>query len=228
MLRFAFSWLLLAGLLSVYGQKEKPRDTTRSYAPTGIRVGFDLFPYLRESLGSPYSGYEINTDIDFYRYYLAVDYGQSTFRDSLDNGYYANTGTYWRVGGDANFLLKDPDRNMIFLGLRVGQSQFTNEAVITSPSTAFGNVTQTIQGNEGRASWRELTGGLRVKVWKWLWMGYTFRYKFGLNLRGNENLQPYDVPGFGRTARNDAWGANYQIFIKIPVRKQPVATNLGK
>lgn len=228
MQRFVFSWLLLAGVLSVWGQKKAPRDTSQSYLPTGIRVGMDLFPSVRAALNSPYSGYEVNADLDFYRYYLAVDYGQSSFRDSLANGYYSNTGTYWRAGGDVNFLLKDPDRNMVFLGFRVGRAQFTNAAVITTQNSAFGKVTQTISGDDGSASWRELTGGLRVKVWKWLWMGYTFRYKFGLNLRGNENLQPYDVPGFGRAARNDAWGANYQIFIKLPVRRQPVPAALKK
>jgi hypothetical protein len=211
-------WISLTGVVA---QKKKVRDTTLSYLPTGVRVGMDLFPYIRQQLGSAYSGYEINADVDFYRYFLAIDYGQSSFKDSIDNGYYSNQGTFWRVGGDVNFLLKDPDRNMIFLGVRVGNATFTNQAVITTENTAFGRVTQTVQGNDGTASWRELTGGLRVKVWKWLWMGYTFRYKFGLNIRGNENLQPYDVPGFGRTFRNDAWGANYQVFIKIPVRKQP-------
>ncbi len=216
---FVLSCCLLAGFAQA--QKKNVRDTTRSYLPTGIRVGMDVFPYVRQALNSPYSGYEVNADVDFYRYYFALDYGQSSFKDSLENGYYTNTGTYWRVGGDVNFLLKDPDRNMIFLGFRVGSSQFSNQATITTENTTFGRVTQTIQGNDGSASWRELTGGLRVKVWKWIWMGYTFRYKFGLNIKGNENLQPYDVPGFGRTVRNDAWGANYQIFFKIPVRKQP-------
>jgi hypothetical protein len=221
MLRFVLSWCLLAAVAGVHAQKKKVRDTTQSYVPTGVRVGMDLFPYLRQALSSPYSGYEINADLDFYRYYLAFDYGQSSFKDSIENGYYSNNGTFWRLGGDVNFLLKDPDRNMIFLGVRVANATFSNEVVITTENAAFGRVTQTIQGNDGTASWRELTGGLRVKVWKWLWMGYTFRYKFGLNIRGNENLQPYDVPGFGRTFRNDAWGANYQVFIKIPVRKQP-------
>ena len=32
------------------------------------------------------------------------------------------------------------------------------------------------------AHWIELTGGLRVKIWKAMWMGYTARFKFGLNM----------------------------------------------
>jgi len=204
-----------------WAQKKAVRDSTPSYLPTGLRVGLDLLPFVRPALGSPYEGYEVNADLDFYRYFLAVDVGRSAFRDSLRNGFYANEGMFWRLGGDVNFLLKDPDRNMIFLGFRYGSATFSNHAVITTISPVYGNITQTFTENNGTANWREVTGGLRVKVWKWLWMGYTFRFKFGLNVAGNETLQPYDVPGFGLSFRNTAWGANYQVFIKIPVRKQP-------
>lgn len=204
-----------------FGQKAAVRDTARSFLPTGLRVGLDLIPYVRVPLGSRYEGFEVNADVDFYRYFLAVDFGRSAFRDSLRNGFYANEGMFWRVGADVNFLLKDPDRNMIFLGVRYAEATFANEAVITTTSQTFGQITQTFTENNGAANWRELTGGLRVKVWKWLWMGYTFRFKFGLNVQGNDTLQPYDIPGFGLTFRNTAWGANYQVFIKIPFRRQP-------
>ena len=47
-------------------------------------------------------------------------------------------------------------------------------------------------------TWAELTSGIKVKVWKYFWLGATARFKFGLDLDGNGPLQSYDVPGFGR------------------------------
>ena len=67
--------------------------------------------------------------------------------------------------------------------------------------------------------WYELTGGIRVKIWKMIWMGYTGRFKFGLKTNESGAMLPSDVPGYGRTDKDNTWGFNYQIFFRIPVRK---------
>jgi hypothetical protein len=42
-----------------------------------------------------------------------------------------------------------------------------------------------------------------------------------LNYDNTEKIIPADVPGYGRTDKDSSWGFNYQIFIRIPLRKQP-------
>jgi len=54
-----------------------------------------------------------------------------------------------------------------------------------------------------------------------IWMGYTARFKFGLKNKGNGEMLPHDVPGYGRTDKDAYWGFNYQIFFRIPFRKMP-------
>jgi hypothetical protein len=54
-----------------------------------------------------------------------------------------------------------------------------------------------------------------------IWMGYTARFKFGLKVDNTIDIVPSDVPGYGRTFKDSYWGFNYQIFFRIPVRKQP-------
>ena len=73
------------------------------------------------------------------------------------------------------------------------------------------------------ASWIELTAGLRVKIWKIFWLGYTGRIKFGLSTDGSPDMIPHDVPGFGRTDKETTWGLNYYLMIRLPVRKEPPA-----
>ena len=192
----------------------------RSYIPTGIRIGTDLISLAKSQFQNNFSGWEVNADVDFYRYYLAIDYGSWSRTFLSDSGDYSNDGNYWRVGVDVNFLLKDPDRNMFFLGARYGRANFSENLTVIAKNQLTGEFETLPYTHSGiNAHWFELTTGIRVKIWKVIWMGYTARFKFGLKHDDTENIIPSDIPGYGRTIKDSYWGFNYQIFIRIPVRK---------
>ena len=194
----------------------KKIDTVKvNYMPTGIRVGVDLISGIRSQVETKFSGWEVNADIDFYRYYLAVDYGYWAKQLTLKNGSFENEGNYFRVGADVNFLLKDPDRNMVFLGYRYGQASFDHSSSYRLSQDLVKDSDKGV-----RAHWMELTGGLRVKIWRMIWMGYTARFKFAPRAKNYIELQPYDIPGYGIFEKKIYWGFNFQVFVKIPVRKQ--------
>ncbi|MFN8689036.1 MAG: DUF6048 family protein, partial [Cyclobacteriaceae bacterium] len=48
----------------------------KDFRPTGLRLGTDLIQLGKTMAGSSLQGFELNADIDFYRYYLALDVGQ--------------------------------------------------------------------------------------------------------------------------------------------------------
>lgn len=212
------------GSKNAQDQETEPDTTTvkPSYLPTGVRLGTDLISLVRPSFDDSFNGWEVNADVDFYRYYLAVDYGHWE-RNWISEGQaaYSNNGNYWRVGADVNFLKKDPDRNMFFLGLRYARSRFSDQMAVTSEDPVFGSSTELVGNQNVPASWVELTTGLRVKIWKIFWLGYTARLKFGLNMPDTPDMAPSDVPGYGRADKESYWGFNYQLFIRIPTRKTP-------
>lgn len=187
--------------------------------PTGLRIGTDLIAIGKTVFDSPLKGWELNADTDFGRYYLAVDFGASSRKDSIDNGYYQNDGRYFRVGVDINFLLKDPDKNMVFIGFRYGRSHFSEQLSYLTSLGDFGVIQTDISNSDAKSGWAELTGGLRVKVWKAIWMGYTARMKVFPGVKNNSEMETFDIPGFGKTAKNIYWGFNYQIFYRIPIKK---------
>lgn len=193
-----------------------------SFIPTGIRIGTDLISIGKTQFQNNFSGWEVNADVDFYRYFLAFDYGSWSRTFTSDLGNYANDGTYWRVGVDVNFLLKDIDRNLFFLGMRYGKANFSEDLNVYAYNQFTDSYEDLYYSHSGvNAHWFELTTGLRVKIWKVIWMGYTARFKFGLKTDNTTDIIPADVPGYGRTYKDSYWGFNYQIFIRIPVRKQP-------
>ncbi len=196
-------------------EKEK-----KDFSPTGVRVGTDAISLIRTQTDKSFSGYEFNADVDFYRYYLAVELGRWEREFSTKADAYTNEGNYMRVGVDINFLKKDTDKNMFFFGARYGWGVYSEvfSTSINDPVWSGGVITYA--NNNLKASWVELTTGLRVKMFKFFWMGYAARYKFGLNTSEPSGFISYDVPGYGKTTNQSTWGFNYQLMFRIPIRKQ--------
>ena len=197
-------------------------DTVKNrYVPTGVRAGFDAVGYAKSRFQDNFNGWEFETDIDFHRYYLTFEYGGSGRNLSSDSTSYANDGTYWRVGIDVNFLTKDPDRNVFFLGARYGRSEYAESMSVLTFDPIWGYLADNYYHSGVKASWAELTAGLRVKILKIFWLGYTGRLKFALSTKGSPEMLSHDVPGFGRTDKETTWGFNYYLMIRVPLRKAP-------
>ncbi len=195
----------------------KPADTVKNrFLPSGLRIGTDLISIIKSGTGTDFSGWEVNADIDFYRYYLTADYGNWSRQIVLDNGDYKNNGTYFRIGVDANFMLKDPDRNMFFIGFRYAFNETVN---YTDSVPNFGAISKSLSNTGLLGHWGELTTGLRVKIFPGFWMGYTARMKFAPGVKGGGILIPYDMPGYGLIEKAPYWGFNYQLFWRIPFRR---------
>lgn len=200
-------------------KKVVPKEK-HSYIPTGIRAGIDVISLIRTQTDKNFSGNEFNADVDFYRYYLTAEVGNWKKNFSSDEEYYSNSGSYARVGVDINFLLKDPDKNMFFFGMRYARGNYSDDLTVTTNDPVWGTVETTYSNSNVHANWGEATTGLRVKMWKFFWMGYTARLKFGLKTNQPGGLISYDVPGYGKTENETTWGFNYQILFRIPFRKE--------
>jgi hypothetical protein len=216
-LRYTANIFLVFFSVNLFAQKA---DTlTRDFRPTGIRIGYDVFGGAWSALDKSFDGFEASADVDFYRYYLTVDAGNWKRYLAEEAEQYTNSGNYMRIGVDVNFLKKDPDRNMFFIGARYGWGTFSESFVHTAGDPVWGLTTETFSHSGSHASWAEVTTGLRVKMYKFFWMGYTIRYKFGLSTSGTGEVVPYDVPGYGRTDKSATWGFNYLVLFRVPVRK---------
>ena len=205
---------------------ERKSDSLKvKFYPRTIRVGTDLISIIKTYTVNTFAGWEVNGDVDCGKIYLAADVGSWGRTYDLPNyGRYENQGTYWRAGGDINLLKKDPDKNMFFVGLRYGHSSFTESSTIVLTDPVFGYQQKQFNNNAVTAGWGELTAGLRVRIWKEFWMGYTARLKFAPSVKGDNEIKAYDIPGYGLNEKKFYWGFNYQIFWRIPFTKQKKVT----
>jgi len=198
---------------------KKPDSLKEKVYFRSIRLGTDILALILSG-SDRFDGWEVNADADFGPFLLAYDYGRSERNEILSNGGdYSNEGNYWRAGVDVNILKKDPDRNMLFFGLRYAQSSFSDRANLMVSDPYFGPQQYALSNPDATATWGEMVAGLRVKIWKEFWMGFTSRMKVGLKVRGNESLSSYNVPGYGNVSTGYTWGFNYQVFWRIPFKR---------
>ncbi|MBL6444957.1 hypothetical protein JMN32_01460 [Fulvivirga sp. 29W222] len=228
MLRYLISICLVTMASAAFSQKEKVQlDTTsRRFIPTGIRVGADLIGFGKSFSKVDYKQYEFQADIDFYRYFLNVEYGQMERTLENSNSLYTVEGSYFKVGPDINFLHRDPDQSALFFGLRYATTTFSDELNFSYTNDVFGDGTSQISNTDLKADWFEMVTGMKVKMWKFIWLGYTARFKFGIDTFERNELIPHEIPGYGRADKNVSWGFNYYLIFRIPLRKGPQTIEL--
>ena len=220
---FFTSLLLLVGATCAFSQDEPvvhPDSVKGKFLPTGIRVGTGVINMIRTSANSDLTELTFIADIDFYRYFWNVEWGRFEItRADGTNALYSVEGSYFRFGPEINFLKKDPEKNALFFGLRYARASFDDKLTYTSASGFFDNDPLEVSNNGLAADWYEMVTGLKVKIWKNLWMGYTARFKFGVDTFERNELIPHDIPGYGRADQRSAWDFNYWIMFRIPIRK---------
>jgi len=203
------------------------------YAPSAIRIGADPGSLIYRVFSEKRNFFEVTGDIDIDQFFLVADLGISTFTISEPTYRYENNGTYRRFGVDINLMENDPNLNVAFFGLRHGHSSFNDQldfntdAVIHS-QTGWPNTTERVSNDNVKANWIELNAGLRIRIVKQLYMGYTIRYKMFLNVKGANDLRPYYIPGFGKNIGTSAAGFNYYISYRLPFRTKTIYVDKKK
>jgi hypothetical protein len=203
------------------------------YLPSAVRVGVDPGTLYYMIFSQKRNFFEAEADIDIDRFFLVGNYGTTDYTLEKPTFLYENSGTYFRVGADINFMHEDPHDNVAFWGLRYASASFKDEldyqtdAVIQS-ETGWPNTMESIENNSLSARWFEMVGGMKIKVVKQLYLGFTVRYKLFMKTSGAQDMKPYYVPGFGKNIKRSSFGFNYYVSYRLPFRKKTVVVDDNK
>jgi hypothetical protein len=213
-----FIFLCIAG----YSMAQSSR-----YAPSALRVGADPGTLLYMVFSEKRGFFETEADIDIDRFFLVANYGMSSFRLDESTYQYENTGTYFRFGADMNLMYDDPNNNVTFFGMRYARAAFNDQLdystqAVIETNTGWPNTVETMTNDRLRAGWFEMDAGLKIRVVKQLYLGFTMRYKLMLKVTGQETLRPYYVPGFGKNIGTSAFGFNYYVSYRLPFRTKTI------
>ncbi|SNS47470.1 hypothetical protein SAMN05421640_0300 [Ekhidna lutea] len=215
MLKYTFSILLFALCLGVSGQEAPAKNKEpRSYKPYELKLGVNAIRSTKTFVDADFSSNELEAALALDRFVLVMNYGMEDRKrgDSVD---YINKGSYYRVGFDRNFAKDKESGNVLSLGLRYARSSFEDQLSFTSDQ-GFGEQTYVFTNEDLKARWLEVVFGLRGKVVSNLYMGFSMRWQFARKINGEGDLKTYDVPGFGKTKRQNSTAFDYYLMWRIP------------
>lgn len=222
---FSIVFLVLAAS-NIFGQVGR-------YAPSAIKLGVDPGTLGYMIFSEKRGFFEAEADVDIDRFFVVANYGLSSFELNEDTYTYENNGSYLKLGADINFMHDNPDLNVMFFGLRYASASFEDKlnydtrAIIQS-ETGWPNTRETASNGNAKANWAEMVTGLKIRVVKQLYMGFTLRFKLAMKVKQVETLRPYYIPGFGKNINPSAFGFNYYISYRLPFRKKIIYTDENK
>nr|WKN38748.1 DUF6048 family protein [Tunicatimonas sp. TK19036] len=232
----------LSGITLLHAQVVDSLDEVGKYEPLALRVGVSLNNIIENLSRSNDTKYGFQADAVFGRYMLAAEYGKAEITRTTDPlgtnqipYQYSSQGWFFRVGPDVNLLVNQAktsfraDTDIIFFGLRLGHARVTDAMTLQTQDDTFssnGNnngfwesQTITVQNKGLGVTWVEMTAGMKVQLYRNIFMGYNLRYKFGRTFNQKQSLIPYMVPGFGKGENKNSFGFDYYLFYRIPFRK---------
>jgi len=205
--------------------KVNPYDTITIRDRYGLRLGVDLFKPARTFLEDDFTGFEIVADYRLTKkHWLAVELGYDDRTKNEDNSNSTIEGSYVKAGFDYNMHNNWLGmENMIYVGLRVGVSSFSNTLNsfnIQSNNPFFGEVTVEpgTKFDNLSAAWGEALFGIRFEALPNVYVNMNIQFKGLLNNTDPPNFKNFHIPGFNEV--NDfgdfGFGFSYSVSYFIP------------
>ncbi|WP_425389722.1 DUF6048 family protein [Ekhidna sp.] len=218
MLKCTFNILLMVIGLGVFSQPATPKAPKEpaNYRPYELKVGINAIRTGRTFASDGLTTHEIEAALAMDRFILVVDYGleERTRGDSFN---YINKGSFYRVGFDRNFSKDKESGNALTLGLRYARASFEDQLSFTADQ-GFGEQTYVLENNDLNARWLEVAFGIRGRIVSNLYMGFTMRWQFSRKINGEGELKTYDIPGFGKTRRQNSTAFDYYLMWRMPFK----------
>ena len=214
--RYICSLILISlTCLSLHAQEQKEQ---KEKAPllSGIAVSADVVGFAMKAVGAKFANMEVGARINLLdKYFPVAELGiGDSHREGAETGNtFSTTSPYMRFGIDYNFNKKH-NGNRLFGIFRYGFSSFKydigNES-FTDP--VYGTTTSLkLNGQKATGQWLEFGAGIETKLWRFIRLGWSMRYKFRLALSHPDGGEPYFIPGFGKNDDNCFGGTVNLVF----------------
>lgn len=218
MWRFIFSIVAFSCCLLASGQAASVPGMKPDWKPHELKIGFNAIRTGRTAFNTSFRSHELQAVLAMHQLNAVIDLG--TEENTRGTSYlYENKGAYFRFGGDWNFVKDKKSGNALSLGLRYARAFFEDQLEY-SADQGFGDQDFNFSNPNLNARWMELTFNLRGKVVSNLYTGFTMRWQFSRKVNGEGVLQTYDIPGFGKTKRQNSTAFDYYLMWRVPFNKK--------
>lgn len=211
-------FLLLISLCTSLFAQGSPKQKDKYPVFGGVAVSADVVGFIMKGVGAKFANMEVGARINFCdKYFPVAELGiGDCHREGAETGnMFSTTSPYMRFGMDYNFNKKH-NGNRLFGIFRYGFSSFKydigNEAFV---DPIYGTtVPLEMNGEKATAQWLEFGVGVETKLWTFIRLGWSMRYKFRVSMKSPGEGVPYFVPGFGKNDSN-GWGGTVNLIFDV-------------
>lgn len=210
-------------------------DTTTSSRPQPVypllysaNIGFNFFDGVMMAFGQKHASFDIQASLSLHNWIEPViecGLGFANNKPELSNFRYRNKPSFYgKIGLNYNFLYKSNPDYQVFLGVRAGYTSFKYEITDITINSDYWDQSNkfSIMNQHAHAFYGQALVGLKVKLWKWVSMGWSFRYGFKFKATNGSNSNVWFIPGYG----TGALGATFSLIFTIPINTKKIERNI--
>lgn len=186
----------------------------------GFGVGVDGVGLGMKALGGRFANMEVMARLNLLEKYFPIvelGIGECNREGNEQNTIFHTRAPYFRIGADYCFT-KKRNGNRLLVGLRYGFTSFKYD--YSNPDfmdEVYGDGTPipvNLTDLDGKTQWLEVCVGVETRLWKFIRLGWTLRYKPRLHTSYSRHGTPWYVPGFGKNG-NTTWGGSVNLMFDI-------------
>lgn len=184
----------------------------------GFQVNVDLVGPIQSML-SDKKYYEVGARLSIKDIvYPAVElgYGNTDYVDVESGTFYNCGGLYGRLGFDFNMMKDKHDDYKLFLGARLGYSNFKFDVSVPDAQDPVwgGNAEYKVKDASCNYLWLEFLAGVDARIAGPVHLGWTMRYKRKMNGSYSGIDKAWYVPGYGNDDTS-GFGATFTVGVEI-------------
>jgi len=183
----------------------------------GIAVGVDGVGFGMKAAGARYANMEVFGRLNLYEKYFPVfelGVGDCDREGTEQNTKFHTRAPFYRLGMDYS-LTKKRNGNRMFLGLRYALSHYNydySNPDFTDPYWTTNTTGVSIEDIKATNHWLEFCVGIETKLWRYIRMGWSIRYKSRLYQSDCPHGEPWYVPGYGKNGSTTFCGTVNLVF----------------
>lgn len=236
-LQLRWIYVLLLGLLPLMDMEAKVSKyrleipAPEAHFFNGFGVGVDGVGFGMKLTNARYANMEILGRVNLLEKYFPIvelGVGECSREGVEQNTIFSTRAPYYRAGMDY-CLTKKRNGNRLFLGLRYGFSHFGYDYSNPDFQDPYwpGPTGTSVEDIKASAHWLEICLGIETKLWKFLRMGWSFRYKSRLAQTDCPHGEPWYVPGYGKNG-GTTFGGTVNLVIELQSKAMLNHKSLGK
>lgn len=213
-------------------------DTVKSARPQpkyplleSVSIGVNFFDGVMLLAGQKHASFDVWGQLSLHNWFQpVVEMGIGLCDSKPDGGNFRYKGLpsfYGKIGMNYNFLYNSNPDYQLHFGFRGGFSSFRYDITDIVIGSDYWHQTNSfsITGQKAHALYGEILGGLKVKIWKHIDMGWDFRYRFKFSSSNGSNSAPWFIPGYGTTS---PISASFSFIYTIPLQKKKPKADYGE